>query len=306
MDRLGGADLIRRLRSIFQRQQHCTYLFLGSRPTMLKTLFSNRRQAFYRFAVQNDLPPVPDAAWRKYLVAKFSSVGMEITPAALDLILNETGGSPVRSDAGGQCRLCSSNHLRTKLINAELVSIVLNGILRQLHDTYAEQWAEITELKHLAEVAVAIAEGNRPYSSEMHRTQVSRSLDMLQRMAIIERTGRGEYRFSRTVVCTLAAGTDPMTSRPQWNCVDEKSGLDPPRAFLFTVDRVGSLQNERAITPQEPPKPASAYRSCRGISSNQQIYAHRGLGALPQISQPESPVPNEVTGEGYELDRYTG
>ena len=83
-------------------------------------------------------------------------------------------------------------------------------------------------------------------------------------------------------------------------------GWTHPRAFLFTVDRVGSLQNERAITPQEPPKPASAYRSCRGISSNQQIYARRGLGALPQISQPKSPVPNEVTGEGYELDRYTG
>lgn len=195
VDRLGGADLIRRLRSIFQRQQHCTYLFLGSRPTMLKTLFSNRRQAFYRFAVQNDLPPVPDAAWRKYLVAKFSSVGMEITPAALDLILNETGGHPY-----GVMQVANAAYVRAtisgqKLINAELVSIVLNGILRQLHDTYAEQWAEITELKHLAEVAVAIAEGNRPYSIEMHRTQVSRSLDMLQRMAIIERTGRGEYRF---------------------------------------------------------------------------------------------------------------
>lgn len=52
--RIGGGDLLlKRLRGMFQLQTHVTYAFTGSKdPDLLKSLFADRDQAFYRFAVQ--------------------------------------------------------------------------------------------------------------------------------------------------------------------------------------------------------------------------------------------------------------
>ncbi|QSO48468.1 hypothetical protein [Alicyclobacillus mengziensis] len=51
-----GDLLLKRLRGMFQLQTHVTYAFTGSRdPDLLKTLFADRHQPLYRFAVRVDL-----------------------------------------------------------------------------------------------------------------------------------------------------------------------------------------------------------------------------------------------------------
>lgn len=48
-----GDLLLKRLRGMFQLQTHVTYAFTGSRdPDLLKTLFADRHQPLYRFAVR--------------------------------------------------------------------------------------------------------------------------------------------------------------------------------------------------------------------------------------------------------------
>ncbi|GMA58011.1 hypothetical protein C7445_11612 [Alicyclobacillus sacchari] len=42
--------LLKRLRALFQYQSHVTYAFVGSDPNLMRTLFADRHQAFYRFA----------------------------------------------------------------------------------------------------------------------------------------------------------------------------------------------------------------------------------------------------------------
>jgi len=53
----GGGDLLlKRLRGMFQLQTHVTYAFTGSRdPDLLRKLFAEGDQAFYRFAVEMQL-----------------------------------------------------------------------------------------------------------------------------------------------------------------------------------------------------------------------------------------------------------
>ena len=52
-----GDLLLKRLRGMFQLQTHVTYAFTGSRDTdLLRTLFSDRHQPFYRFAVELHFP----------------------------------------------------------------------------------------------------------------------------------------------------------------------------------------------------------------------------------------------------------
>ncbi len=74
LDRLGGPPLIKKLRALFQQQKHTTYLFLGSQAGLMHTIFSDQRQAFYRFAVMLNLPEIPEATWRSYLTEKFAGL----------------------------------------------------------------------------------------------------------------------------------------------------------------------------------------------------------------------------------------
>lgn len=54
-----GDLLLKRLRGMCQLQPHVTYAFTGSRdPGLLRTLFSDRHQAFYRYAVMLSCPGV--------------------------------------------------------------------------------------------------------------------------------------------------------------------------------------------------------------------------------------------------------
>lgn len=94
IERLGGTMLLKRMRSIMQQQQSTSYLFLGSEPFLLQTLFADRRQAFYRFATMLHLPPIPHAEWVSYITKKFAGVDMTITDDAIRLLLDKTGGHP--------------------------------------------------------------------------------------------------------------------------------------------------------------------------------------------------------------------
>ncbi|WP_129583606.1 hypothetical protein [Alicyclobacillus tolerans] len=48
--------LLKRLRALFQYQSHVTYAFVGTDLFMMRTLFADRHQAFYRLAVMVKYP----------------------------------------------------------------------------------------------------------------------------------------------------------------------------------------------------------------------------------------------------------
>lgn len=195
IDHFGGDAVLKKLRSIFQHQKHCTYLFLGSKPSMLKTIFSNRRQAFYRFAVQRDLPPVPRHAWEEYLIRKYRQVNKTITPAALALLLDETGGHPHSVMQVANHAHFASSLYGLSTINADLIALSIAKTIETMHTAYEEQWEEIRTVRNAAEIAFTIAQGGRPYAIGLDAGRVSRVIRFLQNNAIIEKKERGTYSF---------------------------------------------------------------------------------------------------------------
>lgn len=195
VDVLGGTPLLKRLRAIFQQQERCTYLFLGSQTSLLETLFADRRAAFYRFAKQYQLPPIPPDAWADYLTEKFASVGLSITSTAVAAILDETGGHPY-----GVMQVANAAYVRARLseareISAELIAIVLDEVLDSLDATYSEVWEQIRKFRHAGRLVTGLMEGKRPYSVDLDAGTVSRLLTVLQEMAVLRRHGRGDYAF---------------------------------------------------------------------------------------------------------------
>ena len=159
LDRLGGETLLKRLRSIFQQQEHTTYFFLGSESSLLQTIFADRRQEFYRFATLLQLPPpycVMAIMANAYLVAKMH---------------------------------------RLDEINAEILHSSYQQSMLQLDAIYEEQWQEIRRFKGADELLTAILLG-RPLHQKESTANTMRAIQNLIRLSVIKKGMlRGQYEL---------------------------------------------------------------------------------------------------------------
>lgn len=194
IERLGGTMLLKRMRSIMQQQQSTSYLFLGSEPSLLQTLFADRRQAFYRFATMLHLPPIPHAEWAMYITKKFAGVDMTITDDAVGLLLEKTGGHPfcVMVALGESYFRSTVNHDKT--VDIRGVYEGLSEAALTLEPIYEESWKQILSVRGGASVTQQVAMNRPPYHG-VDPTAARRALTKLRNLSILEKRGRGEYLF---------------------------------------------------------------------------------------------------------------
>ena len=73
-----GAQFERTMRSVIERQEHVTYLFLGSKTHILERMFTSKLRPFYnsaqKFLLQR--PPADESA--EFLIDRFSSVSLKL------------------------------------------------------------------------------------------------------------------------------------------------------------------------------------------------------------------------------------
>jgi hypothetical protein len=88
-----AAALLARMRA---PETPMTFLYAGSEPTMLRTLFADGGLLEYD-AIDFALSPIDPQPWREGLSRAFRALGIEIDASAVDLILDATGGQPHRT-----------------------------------------------------------------------------------------------------------------------------------------------------------------------------------------------------------------
>lgn len=211
VDRLGGDGLLRMLRSVFQRQENVTYLFLGSEPSMLKTIFSDQRQAFYRFATILHLPDIEAQEWVEYTHKKLAALGMGIEESAMQSILTITGGHPYCMMTALTNAFFEAKNSGVELITGQMAMDSLNQTFEQLDAIYEDLWKKVLEIQDGEAVLAAIAAGDPPYRGKSPTT-VRRAIDALIKTSIIVRTARGQYHF-----------VEPMFQR--WIITNIRGGL---------------------------------------------------------------------------------
>lgn len=196
VERLGGESLLKRLRALFQQQTNTTYLFLGSQTTLMQTIFSDRRQAFYRFATLLALPPVPEDAWREYISQRLGEYGIEITEPALSMLVERTGGHPYCVMAVAYNAYLHVQLETLSVVTADVIHYAYNQALVHLASIYDIQWQEIHRFKHADAVLMALIDGIPPYSLPLSNALVGKSLANLQRISVITKgPQRGEYHL---------------------------------------------------------------------------------------------------------------
>jgi hypothetical protein len=191
----GQVDIYKRMRSHFQHHKNVSYLFLGSKEGMMNTLFGNRREAFYRFAVILPIPSIPDSSWFDYISKKFADQDIEAGDGAVREILQKTGGHPQDT-----MLVCSEIYYalleaKEKTLVSEYVQIGYSHAMLTLAQVYNEILDEIGGRNHAREVLKRLAVGGRAYIKRDNPNEVKRVLDYLVTKAIIEKNGRGAYKF---------------------------------------------------------------------------------------------------------------
>ena len=69
---IGGLDIYKVMRSHFQHQKKVSYLFLGSKESMMQSLFAGKKHAFYRFATVLPIQQILEEDWMSYITRKFN------------------------------------------------------------------------------------------------------------------------------------------------------------------------------------------------------------------------------------------
>jgi uncharacterized protein len=86
--------LINWMRSAFQRHQHISYIFLGSKQSLMETIFADPNSPFYEFGVKIPIKEIQRQDWQTFIKGKFDKTGIPITNATIDTIIDKSGGHP--------------------------------------------------------------------------------------------------------------------------------------------------------------------------------------------------------------------
>ena len=87
-------SLIKLMRSVFQEQPDVAHIYLGSKRHMMRQIFSDENEPFWRSAKQIELDVIAPDLFAPYALAKFKETGKELDPATCESALALTGGHP--------------------------------------------------------------------------------------------------------------------------------------------------------------------------------------------------------------------
>ncbi len=85
------------MRSAFQASPDVSFLFMGSKRSLMDGLFSDRKRPFYNFGRRMELGRLPYEALGEFVEGRFEAAGGRVTPEAVDVLLDLSRGHPYRA-----------------------------------------------------------------------------------------------------------------------------------------------------------------------------------------------------------------
>jgi uncharacterized protein len=184
--------LIKLMRSVFQEQPEVAHIYLGSKRHMMRQIFNDENEPFWRSAKQMELDVIPPELFAPYALAKFEETGRELDPATCDSALALTGGHPY-----------ATQELLYFLWEEGTLDRALEATLRSEHSHFSLLWDNIAAAQKRVLQALAQEGPGRPLSSDYQRRHslpptptVQTALGALERAELVRKIGRGEYRIA--------------------------------------------------------------------------------------------------------------
>lgn len=136
--------MINWMRSVFQTQENVSYIFLGSKQSLMKKIFATENSPFYEFAVKMEIRPISYKDLFDFIKSKFEHQEMPIHDKTIDDILQVSECHPhftqyfasVVFDIIRNGENQDSNYFKdlwlTKIINSQ--SVIFQNIFDQLNN----------------------------------------------------------------------------------------------------------------------------------------------------------------------------
>ena len=130
----------KRMRGVWQHQQHVSYCLFGSKQHMMTNLFQNKRMPFYQFGEPNYLQPISTNDWIPFIQNKFNEKGLKIAEHYIVQICDI-----VQNQSSYVQQLSWNVMLNTESIVSDTeLNMGVNDLLAQCTPLFLEQISSLT------------------------------------------------------------------------------------------------------------------------------------------------------------------
>jgi uncharacterized protein len=190
--------LPRLMRSVFEEQPEVAHVYLGSKRHMMRRLFSDENEPFWRSAKQMELGVIDPAKFAPFLDERMRLSGRTIAPDALEQLLGITGGHPYATQE--LAYFLWQETPRRRQATAERLTTALAKVLRSEHSHFSLVWERAAGGQRQVLQALA-RESGAPLSAGYRRrhglpapSSVQKALATLEREELVARV-EGQMRI---------------------------------------------------------------------------------------------------------------
>ena len=180
---------------VADRDQRVTYIFSGSRASMLKRKFGTERKPLFRAALEVALPDPSPEDWQPYLERKLLEVGIQADGACLRKLLEETGGH-----AQDTMFLASELHLlmfarQSHFAGYPEAEEATGRALRGLDNAFSQEWVALDRSEQIVVARIAMGEKVYAQLTKADNESVRQALIRLQEDGVLSKRRAGDYRL---------------------------------------------------------------------------------------------------------------
>ncbi len=191
-----GEELLKLMRSKFQRHQRVCYLFAGSYESMMKQIFAAEKSAFYKFGRIIELKEILSEDFMEYISRKFKEENIHIPTTVIKYLLEKTRGHPYYTQLLCQYVYYLIKGEKTVVDDDDFLIAYENAFNSEI--TYLEKiWEEMSSTPAQLSLLMKIAKGNcKLYSLKNGNgtnINVFRSINSLLKKGIISKKDKNRY-----------------------------------------------------------------------------------------------------------------
>ena len=165
-------DLENKLRSVIQKHSNkVSYIFLGSKKSIIQAMFSDIKRPFYKSVKHFILNPINKEEWSKYIKNSFEKTDKQIDDIFIDKIFEITKGFPYYTQ-----ELCYELwELTDNKVDEEIFTKTLNNLLSKEKEYFIAIWDNLTKNQKIALKVIILTNGESIYSNEYTQEMIKLS-----------------------------------------------------------------------------------------------------------------------------------